>query len=55
MRTSKEVTGIRGQSYPTLKTVTGAPYGEVNSKIATAPKLKVEDKDKVNNSEESKP
>jgi len=30
--------------------VMGAPYREVNSKVATAPKLKVEDKDKVNNS-----
>jgi len=30
--------------------VTGAPYREVNSKVATAQKLKVEDKDKVNNS-----
>jgi len=30
--------------------VTGAPYREVNSKVATAPKLKVEDKDRVNNS-----
>jgi len=28
----------------------GAPYKEVNSKVATAPKLKVEDKDRVNNS-----
>jgi len=31
-------------------TVTGASYREVNSKVATAPKLKVEDKDRVNNS-----
>ena len=31
-------------------TVTGAPYREVNSKVATTPKLKVEDKDRVNNS-----
>jgi len=30
--------------------VTGALYREVNSKVATAPKLKVKDKDKVNNS-----
>jgi len=30
--------------------VTGAPYREVNSKVATAPILKVEDKDRVNNS-----
>ena len=30
--------------------VTGAHYREVNSKVATAPKLKVEDKDRVNNS-----
>jgi len=30
--------------------VTGAPYREVNSKVATAPKLKVEDKDRVSNS-----
>jgi len=30
--------------------VTGAPYREVNSRVATAPKLKVEDKDRVNNS-----
>ena len=28
----------------------GARYREVNSKIATAPKFKVEDKDRVNNS-----
>jgi len=28
----------------------GAPYREVKSKVATAPKLKVEDKDRVNNS-----
>jgi len=31
-------------------TVTGAPYREVNSKVATVPKLKAEDKDRVNNS-----
>jgi len=31
----------------------GAPYREVNSKVVTAPKLKVEDKDEVNNSKES--
>jgi len=30
--------------------VTGAPYREVNSKVVTAPKLKVEDRDRVNNS-----
>jgi len=30
--------------------VTGAPYREVNSKVATGPKLKVEDKDRANNS-----
>jgi len=30
--------------------VTGALYREVNSKVATTPKLKVEDKDRVNNS-----
>ena len=29
--------------------VKGAPYREVNSKVATAPKLKVDDKDRVNN------
>jgi len=29
--------------------VTGAPYREVNSTVATKPKLKVEDKDRVNN------
>jgi len=34
--------------------VTGAPYREVNSKVATAPKLKVEDKDRVNNSQRIK-
>jgi len=34
--------------------VTGAPYREVNSKVATAPKLKVEDKDKSKIHEESK-
>jgi len=28
----------------------GAPYREVNSKVPTAPKLKVEDKHRVNNS-----
>jgi len=28
----------------------GEPYREVNCKVATAPKLKVEDKDRVNNS-----
>jgi len=28
----------------------GAPYREGNSKVATAPKLKVEDKDRVINS-----
>ena len=33
-----------------LVSVTGAPYREVNSTVATAPKLKVEDKDRVNNS-----
>jgi len=31
-------------------TVTGAPYREVNSKVATVPKLKVKDKGRVNNS-----
>jgi len=38
--------------YPNLcpPGVTGVPYREVNSKVATAPKLKVEDKDRVNNS-----
>jgi len=30
--------------------VRGAPYREVNSKVATALKLKVEDEDRVNNS-----
>jgi len=30
--------------------VMGAPYREVNSKVATTPKLKVEDRDKVDNS-----
>jgi len=30
--------------------VTGAPYREMISKVATAPKLKVEDKDRVINS-----
>ena len=30
-------------SYP-IDSVTGAPYREVNSKVATAPKLNVEDK-----------
>jgi len=29
--------------------VMGAPYREVNSQGATGPKLKVEDKDRVNN------
>jgi len=32
------------------QSVTGAFYREVNSEIATAPKLKLEDKDRVNNS-----
>jgi len=36
-------------------TVTGAPYREVNSKVTTASKLKVEDKDRVNNSQGIKP
>jgi len=36
--------------YFLLISVTGAPYKEVNSKVATASKLKVEDKDIVNNS-----
>jgi len=30
--------------------VMGAPYSEVYSKVATSPKLKVEDKDRVNDS-----
>jgi len=30
--------------------LTGAPYREVNSKVVTTPKLKVEDKHGVNNS-----
>jgi len=34
--------------------VTGALNREVNSKVATAPKLKVEDKDRVNNSQRIK-
>jgi len=34
--------------------VTGAPYREVNSKVAITPKLKVEDKDRVNNSRKIK-
>jgi len=34
--------------------VTGAHYREVNSKVATAPKLKVEGKDRVNNSQRIK-
>ena len=33
-----------------MESVTGAPYREVNSKVATAPKPKVEDKDRVINS-----
>jgi len=37
-----------------LHTVMGAPYREVNSKVATTPKLKVEDKDRVNNSQRKK-
>jgi len=36
------------------KAVTGAPYREMNSKLATAPKLKEEDKDRVNNSRRRK-
>jgi len=31
--------------------VMGAPCREVNSKVATAPKFKVKDKDRVNNSQ----
>jgi len=43
-----EVVHIRdGQG---ARNVTGAPYREVNSKVATVPKLKVEDKNRVNNS-----
>ena len=38
----------------TAAAVMGAPYREVNSKVATAPKLKVEDKDRVNNSQRIK-
>jgi len=34
--------------------VTGAPYREVNSKVTTAVKLKVEDKDRVNDSQRIK-
>jgi len=34
--------------------VTGAPYREVNSKVPTALKLKVEDEDRVNNSQRIK-
>ena len=34
--------------------VTGAPYREVDSKVATAPKLKAEDQDRVNNSQRIK-
>ena len=34
--------------------VTGAPYREVNSKVATAPILNVEDKDRVINSQRIK-
>jgi len=35
---------------PLLISVMGAQDREVNSKVTTAPKLKVEDKDRVNNS-----
>jgi len=34
-------------SYPI---VTGAPYSKGSSRVATAPKLEVQDKDRVNNS-----
>jgi len=34
--------------------VTGAPYSEVSSKVAIGPKLKVEDKDRANNSQRIK-
>jgi len=34
--------------------VTGAPNREVNSKVVTVPRLKVEDKDRVNNSQRIK-
>jgi len=34
--------------------VTGSPYKPVNSKVETSPKLKVEDKDRVNNSQRIK-
>ena len=47
-----KIKGIRYLSFPldSPLAVTGAPYREVNSKVATAPKLKVEDKDRANNS-----
>jgi len=42
-------------AYPgSPRRVTGARYREVNSKVATAPKLKVEDKDRVINSQRIK-
>ena len=34
---------------PDLRVVTRVPYRELNSKVATTPKLKSEDKDRVNN------
>jgi len=45
--------GARGGcqlNLPKFKSVMRAPYREVNSEVATAPKLKAEDKDRVNNS-----
>jgi len=44
------VTALTGTAEFVWTAVMGAPYREVNSKVATAPKLQVEDKDRVNNS-----
>jgi len=53
VRTFKKKAGVVSRYLVSMRTrcsVTGAPYREVNSKVATAPKLKIEDKDRVNNS-----
>ena len=44
--TRKERSKQEGEENPGI----GVSYREVNTKVATAPKLKVEDKDRVNNS-----
>jgi len=48
--TLKTWNGVSPTGKLALSFVTWAPYREVNSKVATSPKLKVEDKDRVINS-----